>query len=158
MQDREATVSARSGRGDGPQPDAVTPWWRDAVIYQVYIRSFADGSGDGIGDIAGIRSRLAHIRALGVDAIWINPWYPSPMADAGYDVSNYRDIDPLFGTLAEAEALIDECHAHGIRVIADIVPNHTSTAHRWFTAALASPPGSPERARYWFRPGRGAYG
>ena len=97
-------------------------WWRAAVTYQVYPRSFADGDGDGIGDIAGIRSRLPYIRDLGVDAIWLNPWYPSPMADAGYDIADYRAIDPLFGTLAEAEALIADARALGLRVLLDIVP------------------------------------
>src|SRR5690242_8350435 len=138
--------------------DTRTDWWRDAVIYQVYIRSFADGNGDGLGDIAGIRSRLPYLRDLGVDAIWINPWYPSPMADAGYDVSDYRDVEPRFGTLAEAEELIREAHRHGLRVLLDIVPNHTSDAHPWFQAALAAAPGSVERDRYIFRPGRGASG
>ena len=130
-------------------------WWRTAVIYQVYIRSFADGDGDGIGDLAGIRSRLPYLRDLGVDAVWITPFYPSPMADGGYDVADYRDIEPLFGTLDEADRLIAEAHDHGIRVIVDIVPNHSSDQHVWFQAALAAGPGSPERARYVFRPGRG---
>jgi alpha-glucosidase len=133
-------------------------WWRDAVVYQVYIRSFADGTGDGVGDIAGIRSRLPYLRDLGVDAIWITPWYPSPMNDGGYDVADYRDIAPEFGTLASADALIRDSHAHGLRVLIDIVPNHTSHRHRWFASALAAGPGSPERARYLFRPGRGADG
>ncbi|WSJ84431.1 glycoside hydrolase family 13 protein [Streptomyces sp. NBC_01304] len=133
-------------------------WWRSAAIYQIYPRSFADGNGDGIGDIAGIRARLPHLRELGVDAVWISPWYPSPMADGGYDVSDYRDIDPLFGTLPEAEALIDEAHDLGIRVVVDIVPNHCSDRHPWFKAALAAEPGSPERERFWFRPGRGESG
>ncbi|MFF3910844.1 glycoside hydrolase family 13 protein [Streptomyces sp. NPDC001848] len=136
----------------------TAPWWRSAVIYQVYIRSFADGNGDGVGDIAGIRSRLPYLKSLGVDAVWINPWYKSPMADHGYDVADYRAIDPLFGTLAEAEELIEEAHRHGIRVIPDIVPNHTSDQHAWFQAALAAGPGSPERERYVFRPGRGSDG
>ncbi len=133
-------------------------WWRRAVVYQIYPRSFADSNGDGIGDINGIRERLPHLAALGVDAIWINPWYPSPMKDAGYDVSDYRDIEPVFGTMADAEALIAEAHAAGIRVVLDIVPNHTSDQHRWFTAALAAAPGSPERARFIFRDGRGVDG
>ncbi|MEW2426920.1 glycoside hydrolase family 13 protein [Micromonospora sp. NPDC047644] len=128
------------------------------MIYQVYPRSFADGNGDGIGDIAGIRSRLNHLSALGVDAIWFSPWYPSPMADAGYDVSDYRDIDPVFGSLAEVEALIAEAHALGIRTIVDVVPNHCSDAHPWFQAALAAGPGAPERDLFWFRPGRGPNG
>ncbi|MFD6735441.1 glycoside hydrolase family 13 protein, partial [Micromonospora aurantiaca] len=135
-----------------------SPWWRSAVIYQVYPRSFADGDGDGIGDVAGIRSRLDHLAALGVDAIWFSPWYPSPMADAGYDVSDYRDIDPVFGTLAEVEALIAEAHALGIRSIVDVVPNHCSDAHPWFRAALAGGPGAPERDLFWFRAGRGPGG
>jgi len=138
-------------------PPATRPaWWRDAVFYQVYPRSFADSNGDGLGDITGIRRRLPYLRDLGVDAIWINPWYPSPMADAGYDVADYRDIDPIFGTLPEAEALITDAHGHGLRVLLDIVPNHTSSAHPWFQAALAAAPGSRERRRYLFRPGRGA--
>ncbi|MEU7489125.1 glycoside hydrolase family 13 protein [Streptomyces sp. NPDC042319] len=136
----------------------TAPWWRDAVIYQVYIRSFADGNGDGIGDIAGIRSRLPYLKSLGVDAIWINPWYESPQADHGYDVADFRAIDPRFGTVEEAEALIEEAHAAGIRVIPDIVPNHTSDQHAWFRAALTAGPGSPERERYVFRDGRGPDG
>jgi alpha-glucosidase len=121
----------------------------------VYIRSFADGDGDGLGDIAGLRSKLAYIAGLGVDAIWINPWYPSPMADAGYDVSDYRDVEPRFGTLEDAEALLREAHQLGLRVLLDIVPNHTSDQHPWFQAAVAAGPGSRERNRYLFRPGRG---
>jgi len=131
-----------------------SPWWRDAVIYQVYPRSYADADGDGVGDIAGIRGRLRHLSDLGVDAIWMSPWYPSPMADAGYDVADFRDIDPVFGTLAEAEALIAEAHAAGLRMIVDIVPNHLSSEHPWFRAALADP-AAPEREYFWFRPGRG---
>jgi alpha-glucosidase len=134
------------------------PWWRSAAIYQVYVRSFADGNGDGIGDLAGVRAKLSYLRDLAVDAIWFTPWYPSPMADGGYDVADYRDIDPMFGTLAEAERLIDEAAALGIRVIVDVVPNHCSDRHRWFKEALATGPGSPERDRFWFRPGRGAEG
>jgi alpha-glucosidase len=137
-----------------PSPD----WWRTAVTYQLYIRSFADGDGDGLGDVAGIRSRLAYLAGLGVDALWINPWYPSPQADGGYDVADYRDVEPAFGSLPEAQLLIEEAHAAGLKVLLDIVPNHTSDEHPWFAAALASPPGSPERARYLFRPGRGDAG
>jgi alpha-glucosidase len=133
-------------------------WWRSAVIYQVYLRSFADGNGDGVGDIAGLRSRLGYVRDLGVDAIWINPWYPSPMADAGYDVIDQRDIDPAYGTLAEAEALIAEAHDHGLRVILDVVPNHTSELRAWFQEALVGGPGSRARDRYHFRNGRGEHG
>lgn len=134
----------------------VPLWWETAVVYQVYIRSFADGNGDGVGDIQGMRSRLPYLARLGVDAIWINPWYPSPMADAGYDVADYRDIEPSYGTLDEAQTLISEAHALGIRVLLDIVPNHTSDQHAWFRAALAGEPGA--RQRYHFRPGRGADG
>ncbi|MEV7969377.1 glycoside hydrolase family 13 protein [Sphaerisporangium sp. NPDC088356] len=141
-----------------PSPTRSADWWRHAVIYQVYIRSFADGNGDGVGDIAGIRSRLPYLAELGVDAMWITPWYDSPMADGGYDVADFRAIARSFGTLAEAEALIEEAHDHGLRVILDIVPNHTSDRHRWFAAARDAGPGSPERRRYWFRPGRGADG
>ncbi|MCH7232099.1 glycoside hydrolase family 13 protein [Glycomyces sp. L485] len=126
-------------------------WWRDAAIYQVYLRSFADGNGDGVGDLAGLRSRLPYLRDLGVDALWITPWYASPMADGGYDVADYRAIDPVFGSLAEAEALIADAHGHGLKVIIDIVPNHTSDEHPWFQAALRAGRGSPERRRYHFR-------
>ena len=139
-------------------PTTGHEWWRTAVIYQVYIRSFADGDGDGVGDLAGIRSRLPYLRDLGVDAVWITPFYPSPMADGGYDVADYRDIEPVFGTLADADALIAEAHDLGLRVIVDIVPNHSSDRHAWFQAALAAGPGSPERGRYVFRPGRGPDG
>ncbi len=133
-------------------------WWRGAAIYQLYVRSFADGDGDGIGDLAGARAHLPYLAALGIDAIWFNPWYPSPMADAGYDISDYRSIDPVFGTLADADALIAEAHAHGIKIIIDVVPNHSSDRHPWFAAALAAGPGSAERSRFWFRPGRGVSG
>jgi alpha-glucosidase len=139
-------------------PEDDPGWWRDAVIYEVYPRSFADANGDGIGDIAGIRSRLGYLRDLGVDAIWITPWYVSPLADGGYDVADYRAIDPRFGTLEEAEGLIAEALELGIRTIIDVVPNHVSDEHPWFQAALAAGPGSPERARFWFHPGKGPDG
>ncbi len=134
------------------------PWWRGATIYQVYIRSFADGNGDGVGDLAGLRAHLGYLRDLGADAVWINPWYVSPMADGGYDVADYRDIDPVFGTLASAGKLIKEAHDRGLRVIADIVPNHCSSRHPWFRAALAAGRGSAARARFIFRPGNGTDG
>jgi alpha-glucosidase len=134
------------------------PWWQSAAIYQLYVRSFADGDGDGTGDLAGVRAHLPYLATLGIDAIWFNPWYPSPMADAGYDIADYRSIEPVFGTLADADALIAEAHAHGIRIIVDVVPNHASDRHPWFLAALAAGPGSAERSRFWFRPGRGAAG
>jgi alpha-glucosidase len=133
-------------------------WWRDAVFYQVYIRSFADGNGDGVGDLAGIRARLPHLVELGVDALWITPFYPSPMADHGYDVADPRDVEPVFGDLSEFDALLAEAHAAGLRVTVDLVPNHSSHQHEWFQAALAAAPGSPERARYLFRDGRGPDG
>ncbi|WP_232660994.1 glycoside hydrolase family 13 protein [Pseudonocardia sp. TRM90224] len=133
-------------------------WWRSAVIYQIYPRSFADSDGDGIGDLPGITARLEHLADLGVDAAWLSPFYVSPMADAGYDVADYRDIDPVFGTLADADALVAEAHRLGLRVIVDLVPNHTSDQHVWFKAALAATPGSPERARYIFREGKGEHG
>lgn len=134
---------------------AGTPWWRHAVVYQVYIRSFADGNGDGVGDIAGLRSRLGHIKSLGVDAVWINPWYESPLRDGGYDVADYRRINPLFGTLAEAEELIAEAGRNGLGLLVDLVPNHTSSEHTWFREALAAGAGSAARSRYHFCPGRG---
>ena len=141
----------------GP-PAAGESWWRSAAIYQLYVRSFADGNGDGIGDLAGVRAHLPYLADLGVDAIWFNPWYKSPMSDAGYDISDYRDIEPVFGTLADADAVISEAHAHGIRIIIDVVPNHASDQHPWFAEALTAAPGSAARDRFWFRPGRGASG
>ncbi|KAB1909402.1 glycoside hydrolase family 13 protein [Micromonospora sp. AMSO1212t] len=143
---------------DATQQAPGTGWWTEAVIYQVYPRSFADSDGDGIGDLPGITSRLDHLAELGVDAVWLSPFYPSPQADAGYDVSDYRDVDPLFGTLADADKLIAEAKARGLRVIVDLVPNHTSSAHRWFDAAVAAAPGSPERQRYVIRDGKGPDG
>ena len=134
------------------------PWWRNAVVYQVYVRSFADRNGDGIGDLAGVRFQLPYLRDLGVDALWFNPWYPSPLADNGYDIVDYRAIDPAFGTLAEAEQLIAEARELEIRTIVDVVPNHVSSEHPWFREALAAAPGSFERDRFWFRSGRGEDG
>ncbi|MFJ1562624.1 alpha-amylase family glycosyl hydrolase [Streptomyces erythrochromogenes] len=131
-------------------------WWRDAVIYQVYVRSFADSDGDGIGDLRGVRSRLPHLARLGVDAVWLTPFYVSPQADGGYDVADYRAVDPLFGDLADADELVRAAHGLGLRVIVDVVPNHTSEQHPWFRAALAGEPGA--RERYLFRRGRGADG
>ncbi|MFC0004695.1 glycoside hydrolase family 13 protein [Micromonospora siamensis] len=133
-------------------------WWRSAVVYQVYVRSFADANGDGVGDIPGIRERLPYLRDLGVDALWLTPFYTSPQIDAGYDVADYRDVDPLFGSLTDFDAMITDAHALGLRIIVDLVPNHTSSAHPWFTAALAAAPGSPERARYLFADGKGEAG
>ncbi|GGO53819.1 alpha-glucosidase [Streptomyces daqingensis] len=135
-----------------------TDWWRDAVIYQVYPRSFADGDGDGMGDLPGVRARLPYLAGLGVDAVWLSPFYASPQADGGYDVTDYRSVDPLFGELSDAASLIEDAHGLGLRVIVDIVPNHSSDRHEWFRRALREGPGSPARARYHFRPGRGEGG
>ncbi|MBJ7530402.1 MAG: glycoside hydrolase family 13 protein, partial [Nocardioides sp.] len=141
-----------------PKSSEAPEWWRHAVIYQVYPRSFADSDGDGIGDLPGITSRLPYLRDLGVDALWISPFYTSPQKDHGYDVADYRDIDPLFGTLEDADRLVATAHELGLKLIVDLVPNHTSDAHVWFQAALAAGPGSAERARYLFREGRGEDG
>jgi alpha-glucosidase len=141
-----------------PAGAASERWWRTGAVYQLYLRSFADSDGDGIGDLPGALARLDHLAELGVDAVWVNPWYPSPMRDGGYDITDHRDIDPRFGTLADAEAFIAGAHRRGLRVIVDVVPNHTSSDHPWFRAALAARPGSPERARYHFLDGRGPDG
>lgn len=133
-------------------------WWRGAVIYQVYPRSFADADGDGVGDLAGIASHLEDLAELGVDAVWLSPFYRSPQADAGYDVADYRDVDPLFGTLADFDKLVARAKEFGLRLIVDLVPNHSSDQHRWFRAALAAGPGSVERDRYVFRDGLGPDG
>ena len=133
-------------------------WWRQAVVYQIYPRSFADANGDGIGDLVGITSRVPYLKELGVDAVWMSPFYPSELADGGYDVADYRDIDPRIGTLAEFDKLVEAMHAAGIRVFVDIVPNHSSDQHEWFQAALKAPKGSPERDRYIFRDGLGENG
>ena len=133
-------------------------WWRQAVVYQVYPRSFADSNGDGLGDIAGITSRADYLKELGIDAVWLSPFYPSALADGGYDVADYRNVDPRLGTLDDFDAMVEAFHARGIRVVVDIVPNHTSDLHTWFQAALAAGPGSPERERYHFRKGLGPDG
>lgn len=138
--------------------DMQDKWWWDAVIYQIYPASFADSSGDGSGDLPGIIGRLDHLVRLGVDALWLSPFYVSPWVDHGYDVADYRDVDPRFGTLADFDELVAAAHAAGIRVIIDIVANHTSSQHPWFRDALAAGPGSPERARYIFRDGKGPTG
>ncbi|GAB3826281.1 glycoside hydrolase family 13 protein [Dactylosporangium cerinum] len=127
-------------------------WWRTAAIYEIYVRSFADGNGDGEGDLIGLRERLPYLKDLGVDAIWLTPFFRSPMVDGGYDVADYRDVDPMFGTLADFDAMLAAAHALDIRVIVDIVPNHTSSQHAWFAEALASESGSLARDRYIFRP------
>lgn len=125
------------------------PWWRSAVFYQVYVRSFADSNGDGIGDLPGITSRLEYIRDLGVDAVWLTPFYPSPQKDHGYDVADYFDVNPEYGTLEDFDRLLARAHELRLKVLVDIVPNHTSSKHPWFQAAVASPD-SPYRDRYHF--------
>jgi len=136
----------------------ASEWWRTAVIYQIYPRSFADANGDGMGDLAGITGRLPELQALGIDAIWLSPMYTSPQRDAGYDVADYCDVDPLFGTLADFDLLQSNAHSLGIRVIVDLVPNHSSSDHPWFQAALAAGAGSEEREHYIFREGQGTAG
>lgn len=133
-------------------------WWKNAVFYQVYPRSFADSDGDGVGDLDGLTGRLDYLVELGVDAIWLNPVTVSPMADHGYDVADPRDIDPVFGGMAAIERLIEEAHRRGIKITMDVVPNHTSSQHPWFLAALAAGPGTDARNRYIFRDGRGTGG
>jgi alpha-glucosidase len=133
-------------------------WWRQAVVYQVYPRSFADADSDGIGDLRGITSRVPYLAALGIDAVWLSPFYPSALADGGYDVDDYRDVDPRLGTLDDFDEMVGRLHGAGIRLIVDIVPNHSSDRHAWFRAALAAGPGSVERDRYIFRDGRGPDG
>ena len=136
----------------------TSEWWRTAVIYQIYPRSFADANGDGIGDLPGVTGRLDALSDLGIDAIWLSPFMTSPQKDAGYDVADYCDVDPLFGTLADFDEMLAAAHDRGIRVIVDLVPNHSSDQHPWFQAALAAAPGSRERARYMFRDGKGEHG
>jgi alpha-glucosidase len=134
------------------------PWWTNAVIYQLYVRSFADGGADGIGDLAGIRTHLDYLVKLGVDGIWLNPCYPSPQHDHGYDVSDYFAIEPDYGDLEEFDRLVESARAVGIKILMDVVPNHCSWDHPWFKAAVATGPGSPERERFYFRDGKGADG
>ncbi|WP_329597931.1 glycoside hydrolase family 13 protein [Streptomyces pseudovenezuelae] len=144
-----------------PSPDLSSSdpnWWRQAVVYQVYPRSFADADGDGLGDLRGVTERLTHLAALGADALWLSPFYPSELADGGYDVADYRDVDPRLGTLDDFGAMVAEAHRLGLKVIVDLVPNHTSHRHAWFQEALAAGPGSAARERYVFRDGRGAHG
>jgi len=133
-------------------------WWRQAVVYQIYPRSFADSNGDGIGDLKGITSRVDYLASLGIDAVWLSPFYPSALADGGYDVDDYRDVDPKLGTLDDFDEMIGALHAAGLKLIVDIVPNHTSNRHEWFVQALAAAPGSRERNRYIFRDGKGPDG
>ncbi|MFP5282162.1 MAG: alpha-amylase family glycosyl hydrolase, partial [Actinomycetes bacterium] len=139
-------------------PSTDADWWRQAVVYQVYPRSFADSDADGVGDLAGVTSRIGYLAGLGVDALWLSPFYPSAMADGGYDVSDYRDVHSQLGTLADFDALVAAAHTARIKIIVDLVPNHTSDEHPWFLQALAAAPGSPERDRYIFRDGTGPDG
>lgn len=144
-----------------PAPSTPTPgadWWRQAVVYQVYPRSFADQNADGLGDIPGVTSRVPYLSALGVDAIWLSPFYPSALADGGYDVDDYRNVDPRLGSLADFDAMVTAAHGAGIKIVVDIVPNHSSNRHVWFQQALRSAPGSAERARYHFYDGLGPNG
>jgi alpha-glucosidase len=163
---RSEECGARPRIGQAPAPSDGAPeldpqrreWWRDAVIYQVYPRSFADGNGDGMGDLPGIRARLPYLNKLGVDAVWLSPFYSSPQADAGYDVADYRTVDPMFGNMADADDLVREAHSLGLRLIVDLVPNHCSVEHEWFKQALTEAPGSAMRERFHFRTGKGDSG
>jgi alpha-glucosidase len=146
------TLGATGAAGAGAR------WWRDAVVYQVYVRSFADSNGDGIGDLDGIRSRMDYLAELGIDALWLTPCFPSPQRDHGYDVADYFSIEPDYGDLAAFDALVAAARRHGIRVLMDVVANHCSDQHAWFRAALGAPPGSSERARFYFADGRGVDG
>jgi alpha-glucosidase len=148
-------LDARSTPGDRA---IDANWWRQAVVYQIYPRSFADANGDGIGDLAGVISRVDYLRGLGVDAVWLSPFYPSALADGGYDVDDYRNVDPRIGTLDQFDDMVEALHTAGIKVVVDIVPNHSSNRHEWFVEALASAAGSAERSRYIFRDGAGADG
>jgi alpha-glucosidase len=156
------TSSVTIGRSSAAVPAQIPVpergWWRHAVTYQVYVRSFADSDGDGVGDLDGVRSRLGYLHALGVDAVWLSPFYPSPQHDHGYDVADYTGVDPQYGTLQDLDALLGEAHGRGIRVLVDIVPNHCSIEHPWFATAVAAGPGSPQRARFHFADGRGEHG
>jgi alpha-glucosidase len=151
-------VTQGSPDSDRHDPVSDPTWWRQAVFYQIYPRSFADTDGDGLGDLRGVTSRVPYLAALGVDAVWLSPFYPSELADGGYDVADHRDVDPRLGTLDDFDAMVDALHGAGIKVMVDIVPNHTSDRHAWFQEALAAPPGSPPRDRYLFRDGRGPDG
>ena len=129
------------------------PWWKTSVVYQVYPRSFADSNGDGVGDLPGLIDRLDHIYALGADVVWVSPFYPSPQADNGYDISDYRDVDPIFGSLADVDRLIAELHSRGMKLVIDIVVNHTSDEHPWFVESRSDTT-NPKRDWYWWRPPR----
>ena len=136
----------------GGEPTTQEPWWRSAVVYQIYPRSFADANGDGVGDLRGIIDRVDHLARLGVDVVWLSPVYPSPQDDGGYDISDYEDVDPLFGTLADLDELIAALHERGMKLVMDLVVNHTAAAHRWFVASRD--PHGDKRDWYWWRPPR----
>ncbi|MDN3497269.1 alpha-amylase family glycosyl hydrolase [Planococcus sp. APC 4015] len=152
------TTALHTSPSEAPHDQIVPAWWRQAVVYQVYPRSFADLNGDGLGDIPGITSRVPYLAQLGIDAVWLSPFYPSALADGGYDVADYRDVDPRLGTLDDFDTLVAALHAEGIKVVVDIVPNHTSDLHEWFQEALAAGRGSAARDRYIFREGTGPDG
>ena len=135
------------------RPDASPAWWKSAVVYQIYPRSFADSDGDGIGDLPGIAAHLDHLAALGVDVVWLSPIYPSPQDDNGYDISDYEDVDPVFGSLADFDALLAAVHQRGMKLVMDLVVNHSSDEHPWFAESRASSD-SPKRDWYWWRPPR----
>ncbi|MFE0626545.1 alpha-amylase family glycosyl hydrolase [Streptomyces sp. NPDC058864] len=153
LEDGSSTAAAPS-----PALTAVRPWWRDAVVYQVYVRSFLDSTGDGVGDLAGVRAGLPYLRKLGVDGIWLSPFYPSPQHDHGYDVSDYTAVDPLYGDLAEFDRLVADARRLGLRTVVDVVPNHCSSAHPWFREALEQGPGGTARSLFHFADGRGEHG
>ncbi|MFD8015685.1 glycoside hydrolase family 13 protein [Streptomyces sp. NPDC058955] len=146
------------GTGRPTPTSAGTPWWRDAVIYQVYVRSFLDSTGDGVGDLPGVRAGLPYLKRLGVDGVWLSPFYPSPQRDHGYDVADYQNVDPVYGNLEEFDRLVAQAHRLGLKLLIDIVPNHCSSAHPWFREALAEGPGGPARSLFHFAPGRGSAG
>ena len=155
MAERKSPQSAQESTASDR---AAAAWWHQAVVYQVYPRSFKDTTGSGLGDIAGVTSRIGYLKQLGVDAIWLSPFYPSQLADGGYDVDDYRNVDPKLGTMDDFDKLAKTAHEADIKIVVDIVPNHSSNLHPWFKAALAAGPGSLERDRYIFRDGRGEHG
>jgi len=152
------SVIEQSNAPVADQSTEPSPWWRQAVVYQIYPRSFADANGDGLGDLPGITSRADYLEELGIDAVWLSPFYPSELADGGYDVADYRNVDPRLGTLEDFDEMLDALHSRGIKVVVDIVPNHTSDQHVWFQEALTAGRGSPARERYIFREGKGEDG